>query len=622
MFRHATILLLAAAVIALPFALRRDRAGEPAGGDALTLVIVSPHNEAIRYEFARAFSEWHRRERGRPVRVHWLSIGGTTEIARYLDAQYTAAARAWWRRQGRRWPAGAEEALFSARPPAEPAPPERRPEESDAAYAQRCDDLRRRWEELKALHAAFRATDDPAAFTARVDLFFGGGQYDHHRAAERGLTVPPWPPDSPPPGLFRDARGRELIPERVAGEIWRAPNYFGTALSAFGICWNRDRVRELGVPPPTDWADLARPEFFRQIGVADPTKSGSIAKAFEMVIHQQCRRAVERAGFDAAQIAEFEARYAATRQLPPGARPDSVPPEYAAAIEAGWLDGLRLVQRIGANARYFTDSAGKVPIDVAAGQAAAGLAIDFYARYQAHYSRDADGAERLGYVTPPGGSSVSADPISLLRGAEHRELAVEFIRFVLGEEGQRLWNQRPGTPGGPERFALRRLPIRRDFYPSDDPELQAAHAARAPLMADDLAAPEINPYALAARFPYEARWTSRHFGVQRDIIKAMCLDSFDELQAAWAAIARAGGPEACPEAMAQLGKMPDRPEPLTWASALEIPKKYQRLDYLREWTAFFRASYREARRLAEAQAAPPISRGDTVSVTKGKNGTP
>ena len=108
------------------------------------------------------------------------------------------------------------------------------------------------------------------------------------------------------------------------------------------------------------------------------------------------------------------------------------------------------MRRIGANARYFTDSASKVPIDVSTGDAAAGLAIDFYGRYQAETSKAPDGAYRMQYVTPEGGSSVSADPISLLRGAPHRELAVRFIEFVLAPEGQRLWTYAPGTRGGPQ----------------------------------------------------------------------------------------------------------------------------------------------------------------------------
>ena len=47
------------------------------------------------------------------------------------------------------------------------------------------------------------------------------------------------------------------------------------------------------------------------------------------------------------------------------------------------------------------------------------------------------------------------------------------------------------------------------------------------------------------------------------------------------------------------GALGDRPEPLTWRTALSIPKQWDRMEYMREWTLFFRDSYREARRLAE-----------------------
>ena len=146
-----------------------------------------------------------------------------------------------------------------------------------------------------------------------------------------------------------------------------------------------------------------------------------------------------------------------------------MPEAYQKAVSAGWLEGLRLVRRIGANARYFTDSSGKVPVDVASGAAAAGIAIDFFGRLQAEESAVRDGRHVMGYVTPIGESSVSADPVSLLRGAPHRELAVRFIEYVLSEDGQKLWDYRVGTEGGPDRFALRRLPIRRTFYPSASP---------------------------------------------------------------------------------------------------------------------------------------------------------
>src|SRR5439155_26342034 len=179
------------------------------------------------------------------------------------------------------------------------------------------------------------------------------------------------------------------------------------------------------------------------------------------------------------QIADFEKQIDAYMKskgpaYTRGDIPPSVPPAYQQAIERGWLEGIHLVQRIRPNARYFTDSATKVPIDVSTGHAAVGMAIDFYGRYQAQTSRGPGGEERMAYLTPEGGSSVSCDPISLLRGAgggadtaearqERRQIAIRFIEFVLSEDGQKLWTYKPGeraSAGGPEKYALLRLPIR------------------------------------------------------------------------------------------------------------------------------------------------------------------
>ncbi|MBU4459455.1 MAG: extracellular solute-binding protein [Verrucomicrobia bacterium] len=597
MKRNLAILAAAALIVALPFLFRERRPAVPAGaaaGPRLELAVITPHNDAIRREFGRAFSAWHAERYGAPVDVQWIVIGGTTEISRYLEAQYTEAARAWWKRQGKPWRPGMGERMLDRKFDASKPPSVARAAgESDAALAARAAAVDARWREDRDLWRAFRAADDPRAFTSRIDVFFGGGQYDFHRAAGQGLIVAPWPPNRPPAGLFTGSAGRDLIPEKAGGEIWRTDTYFGAALSTIGIAFNPDRLADLGAPEPRRWDDLAAPAFFRALGMADPTKSGSVAKAFEMIVHQTCRDAVGRAGFDEAAIDSLEAVIASAK-LPPGATPQGVPAAYQKAVEQGWLDGVRLIQRIGANARYFTDSSSKTPIDVGTGQVAAGLAIDFYARFQEQYSRGRDGRERMRFVTPEGGSSVSADPIALLRGAERRELAVRFLTFVLGVEGQKLWAYRPGEPGGPRQFALRRLPVRRDFYPSVEPAVQAIHAEHLRHASEDLASPEIDPYRLAGGFVYRPRWTSGHFGVLRDIIRAMCIDSQEELQAAWGAIIRAGGPEARPRAVAFLRRLPDRPHPLTWRTALEAGASGNRQAMLTDWTVFFRRSYREA----------------------------
>lgn len=585
MWKTCSVLGLLAAIVALPFVMRRQTGSDAWKHGDPVLVVISPHNEAIRQEFAWGFSAWHQRVHGKPVKIDWRVIGGTTEIIRYLESEFTTSFRGWWRGQGKAWPAGGGDMVLDRRFKASPVPENVRTNEAE----------RVRWEQKAELHAAFRAKDDPAAFGAGVDLMFGGGAFDHGKMSGEGLIVPPWQKGSEPTGLLASADGIALVPEKMSGESWRTPTYFGTALSTFGICYNIDRLRDLGVTnPPARWKDLADPAWFGQVGLADPTKSGSIAKAFEMIVQEQCWRTVVDAGFTASQVASFESRIEKER-LPEGRLPDGVPPQYQEALERGWLNGINLIRRIGANARYFTDSASKVPIDVSMGDAATGVAIDFYCRYQAEVSAGPDGP-RMVFVTPAGGSSVSADPVSLLRGAPHRDVAVRFIEYALSEEGQQLWNYRPGEPGGPQRFALRRLPIRRDFYPSGDPAVQAAHAKHRAHSSDDLGDPVINPYAIAASFDYQPRWTGGHFNVHRNLIRAMCMDSGEELKSAWKAILANGGPAAQPRAMEMLERLPDDPEPLTWRSAPAVDRRHKPHDLMSAWTRYFRKSYGEARK--------------------------
>jgi len=569
------ILCAAVLIVALPLLLRRTpESGEWRKGDP-ELVIVTPHNEAFRQEFAEGFSRWHRAKFGRPAQIDWRVIGGTTEIMRYLASEYGASAKTYVLSQNRPWPPNGAELILARK----------RPDTARDAGG-------------GALWDLFRGEDAPGKITCRMDLFFGGGVYDHEKAEKQGLTVPAWGAAGPPPGLFEDAEGRVLIPREWNGEVWRGQAFYGSVLSAFGLCYNADRLADLGIGhPPAAWEDLADPRYFGQLGLADPTKSGSVAKAFEMIIQAQSAKTVAKAGFTREQLRRYEAAIAAAKQGV-GERPPDVPPAYQEAVERGWQDGIRLVRRIGANARYFTDASGKVPVDVAMGAAAAGIAIDFFGRLQSELSALPGGRPVMAYVTPVGGSSVTADPVSLLRGAPHRELAVRFIEFLLGSEGQQLWNYRVGTPGGPRRFALRRLPIRRDFYPSDDPALQRAFEAHRPYLADPLWQPDTDAYRLGSAFHYESRWTAAHFGIQRDLIRAMCMDSGDELKRAWRAIMAHGGPSQNPEAMRLLEALPDRPYPLTWSSAIGAYASVPRMEILREWTAFFREQYRRAEKAA------------------------
>jgi ABC-type Fe3+ transport system substrate-binding protein len=491
------------------------------------LVIVTPHNEAIRYEFSRAFRDHCRKTLDLEVVIDWRSPGGTSEIARYIDDQFKAAFRRYWQ---------------------------------DAQSTAWSEPIARGFNNRKLNED----TAVPEAWQARqvflesnvgigIDLFFGGGEYDMRVQAQKGHAVDAgllqshghWLTDDVIPAIFTGERFYDL-----------EGRYYGTCLSAFGICYNIDRLAALKDPtPPECWLDLGAPRFLGQLGVADPTKSGSITKCFEMLIQEQMADARDPA--------------------------------------KGWEAGLNLIKRIGGNSRYVTDSSSKIPHDVGKGDALAGMCIDFYGRSEAEFTALQSGQERLRYITPRGGSSISADPMLMLRGAPNRELAVAFITFVLSKDGQRLWNYRVGTPGGPKKYALRRLPVRRDMY-TDADRAQMSDAAE-------------KPFEAAAEFAYNGALTGRYFGLIRELVKVMIIDSRPELLAAWEAIIAAGGPGAVPEAMARFNALPvyydaaadsaarldTRKEGVTPLSAIQARRK---------WADFFRSNYREAEALAKAQA--------------------
>lgn len=551
--RGLIIVVLVLIILGVPYALRPPR--PDIGPDPLTLTALSPHNEAIRVEFQHAFSEWHAKRYGRPVRIDWRIIGGTSAIVRYMASEYVSAFRAHWTTEiGKKWTPEIEAGFANRRiNPDKPKPGT----PDDVVEARQ----------------VFLASDVGIG----IDVFFGGGTYDHNKQAGIGNTVPC--------GIATDhpeLRRPEIIPRSASGEMFYdvKDRFYGCCLTCFGICYNRDALKRLGIDtPPSQWRDLANPRFLAEIGLADPTKSGSANKAFEMLIQQQIAAEIreQRAGRNVAKL-DQDAQRAAVAKLDENSQ--------QAAVAKGFWRGMRLVQRIAANARYFTNTASKVPIDVVQGNAAAGMCIDFYGRFEAGMAAQREGTDRMDYVTPVGGSGVSADPISVLRGAPHPELARRFVHFCLTPDGQRLWSYRPGEPGGPRKYALRRLPIRRDMY---TPE-HLAHSSD----------PDVDPYKLAEAFTYNGAWTGPLFDFIRKFVRAMCIDTHDELTAAWSAIIAAGGPDACPDAVAKMQQMP-----LTYDQIrkLDLRNKLEVVRLMREWDAHFHGNYVAARDLADRRRA-------------------
>jgi iron(III) transport system substrate-binding protein len=483
--KRIVIIIALIVIIALPFVLRPKRTVAARADD--TVVIITPHNEAIRSEYARGFAQWYRARTRRTVAVDWRVIGGTSDITRFLASEYLAAFRIFWTgKLGQPWSVEVQAAFTDARLAAE-AP----------AMAHEA-------------RKAFLTSDVGCG----IDVFFGGGSYDFVGEAQAGRIVPSRVRRTHPE-WFTDA----VIPQRFTGEqYWDEEGcWVGNVISSYGILYNADVLARLKLAPPQAWSDLTDPRYVGTLALADPTKSSSMAKAFENIIQQQ-----------------IQERLAALR-APPGGSDDSR--LETRAVNEGWLAGMRLIQLLAANARYFTDASQKPPIDIAQGDCAAGICIDFYGRAQAE-AVEKRGAARLGFVTPHGGTINSVDPIALLRGAPHREAAELFIEYTLTLDGQKLWNFKPGAAGGPVRYALRRLPARRDFY---------EHAEWKPFLSDPEAAPFSDPNPLI----YHPAWTSGLFDELRLATRVMGLDNHRELVVAWRAILAAPEP-ARSRALAEL----------------------------------------------------------------------
>jgi len=533
--RRVLFMAALAAVVALPFLLRPAR---PAAGAAeRTVVVITPHNEAIRYEFGRGFAQWYRQRTGHTVAVDWRVIGGTSEITRFLAAGYVAAfERHWTGTLHRSWSAAIQGAFAR-----EQLAPDASAEEREA-------------------RAAFLASDVGCG----IDVFFGGSSFDFELQAGAGRLV-----DSGLMRLHPDWFGEAVIPRTFTGQTYwdRDGRWFGAVLSNYGIIFNVDSLARLGVKQaPRAWDDLADPRLAGEVALCDPTKSSSMAQAFENILQEQINREWARQ-----------------------ARETGRPPEEveAAAVRQGWENGLRLIQRIGANARYFTDSSQKPLGDVQQGNSAAGICIDFYGRAEEQSVRERGGGGRLGYYSPPEGTATSCDPIGLLRGAPNREVAVAFLEYCLSSEGQRLWNLRPGTPGGPERYALRRLPIRKDFY---------AEAGLGPLRSD----PDVNPYASGSPLNYQARWTGGIFRATAFVIRVMCQDAHAELAQAWRESIAAGMPEDALAALRDVSAVSYDEVTGRIKPVLDSRNKVEEVELARELAGGFRRQYLRAAALARA----------------------
>ena len=143
-------------------------------------------------------------------------------------------------------------------------------------------------------------------------MLFGGGEPDFASQAKKGRLIPLRVFETHPDLFVNDG----AIPEIFTGERYYPADqvWVASCMSQFGICYNPDVLKRLKIPPPISWNDLADSRYAGTLALADPTKSGSVARAFELLVQAEMQRAL--------------------------AAPGAV---RAEALDAGWTAGLQLI---------------------------------------------------------------------------------------------------------------------------------------------------------------------------------------------------------------------------------------------------------------------------------------
>jgi len=373
-------------------------------------------------------------------------------------------------------------------------------------------------------HVEEAASNNELAVRGLVpDLMFGGGITEHRQLAERGFARKLTASVPEETAIPKSLRGAPLVDD--AGR-WHA-----TALSDFGIFFNRKACQERALPEPATWEDLASPAYFGWVAVADPTRSGSNRFCLDLILQ----------------------RY-------------------------GWEQGWGLVLRMAANARTLLPDSTAVLANVSSGMCLAGLSVNFAALQEVA----ADQGRHLAYVTPAGASAITPDVITILSYASSPELAERFVRFCLSDAGQALWGVQaaPAHPEGKSGEPPLGAAIYQTLYRY--PVVPAVYER----FAGHLSVPD-NPFERTTDLIVDMNLEQKQARIVGPLLLAACGDNHILLQKAWKAVIDAGLPA---EALAELTR-PPFDEKTAYELGVRHENSAEASSLSADWSAAFHAKY-------------------------------
>ena len=361
-----------------------------------------------------------------------------------------------------------------------------------------------------------------------ADILFGGGMDMLPGMAAKDYFQPYTPAKE-----ILDA-----IPESVNGQELRDKQnrYHAACLGMFGFVYNKQVIVEANLPKPQTWDDMGQSALQGWITCGDPGQSGSLHQAFEIVLQAE-----------------------------------------------GWEKGYAALTRLASNARAFNEGGASIPRDVSLGQAAAGPCIDFYA--SAPVRRQ--GATHLQLVIPAGATIATPDCIAILKSPANAPAAEAFMKFVLSEDGQRLWYQPRATEGGPQEYDLERLPVMPSTYEKGYPTNTVS-----------------NPFKDKASFKYDGKKAGARWNFLNDLWKSLWMDTHEELWSARKAVVAAGRDADLGMALAQPPFSEDASFKLAAKTKSMTPDERNALK--NKWVAWGRNWYAQIEHAAETNGPVPV----------------
>jgi phosphoglycerate transport regulatory protein PgtC len=189
-------------------------------------------------------------------------------------------------------------------------------------------------------------------------------------------------------GLLEKYSPPKEIMARIPPKIGNFPihdpdgQYFGFAISGYGLMWNKNYMKAHKLPPPKEWTDLTHPRYYNHLIISAPSRSGTTHLTVETILQAY-----------------------------------------------GWDKGWALLLNAGGNFGSVTERSFGVPEGVITGQYGIGVVIDFFG-----LSAIASG-QPVEFAYPSLTSVVPAS-VGIVKGGPNPQEARAFVNYLLSEAGQ------------------------------------------------------------------------------------------------------------------------------------------------------------------------------------------